>query len=155
MFFPTILPEDDLTNSIWIDEYDGVVFNDTTNGPIGKRLVTVDSGQQAFKVNHGSITAGSSASLELENTNADYQTSGTAKVILIILGSSTTVTDFEIIEDSTANAGTGTQKEDFPSVSLGSNEFITSKELEFAASRYITIKANTGNITSISGFVIE
>ena len=140
--------------SIPINEYNGDEFPNLGN-PIGRRVVIIDSGQQAYKINHGSITAGTSASIELENTNVDYQTTGTAKVILIIRGSNTTVTDFEIIEDATTGAGTGTTKEDFPSVSIGSAKHITSKELSFAASKFITVKCTTGLISGVSGFVIE
>lgn len=157
VFFPSIIPlgeDDEDLASIQINEYDGVIFHNVGT-EIGKRVVTIDTGKQASKINHSTITAGTSASLELENSNADYQTSGIAKVILIIEGNATTLTDFEIIEDTTANLGTGIPKEDFSSVSLVGSRFITSKELEFAASKYITIKVNTGTVGTVTGYVIE
>ncbi len=160
VIFPSILPsasggEDDFElASILINEYEGLGFATVTN-PIGKRVVIIPEGQQAYKINFGSTTAGTSDSLHLENTNVNYQTTGTAKVILIIQGGSPTVSDFEIIEDSSADAGTGTVKEDFPSIALSSTRYITTKELSFAASKFITIKVTTGTSTNITDFVIE
>jgi len=154
--FPTVLfaEDDDLGNSIMIDEYDGVFFS-STGFAFGRRIVTIDAGQQAYKINHNDILAGNSASLELENTNVDYLTSATAKVILIIRGSSPATSAFQIIEDTTPNSGAGILKEDFPSVSIGSTRYLTSKELSFSSGKYITVKVISGNIGGVTGFVIE
>ena len=114
-----------------------------------------DSGQQSFILTHSTISAGSSASLELENNNTDYQTTNTAEVVVIVQGNATTLTDFEIIEDSSADAGSGTQKEDFSAVSMSATEFITSKVLDIAASRYVTIKVNTGTVSAVTAILVE
>ena len=141
--------------SIHIDDFDGHLYKVKASG-VARRVVIIDNGQQAYKVKFPlSITGGTSKSALNAITNAAYTTSGTAKVILIITGSNTTVTDFEIIEDSSQDAGTGTVKEDFSNVALPAGTSITSKELSFASGKYITVKSNTGTITTVAGYIIE
>jgi hypothetical protein len=153
VIFPSIL-EDDLSNFVYVQKYTGTGTFSSLTAPLGVEAIKREDGQETFILVHGNINA-TSASLELENTNVDYQTTGAAKVILIIQGSGTTVTDFEIIEDATADAGTGTTLEDFPSVNLNASTYITSKVLDVAASKYITVKVTTGIITSVSGILVE
>ena len=146
----------DLANFLTVNEYTGFGDFEAVATPAGQRAIKIEDGEVVFNIgSRTAINAGNSKSLELQNTNVDFQTSGPAKVILIILGSATTLTDFEIIEDSSADSGAGTQKEDFPSVSIGAAKYITSKTLSFAASKFITIKVNTGNIGAVFGYVIE
>jgi len=158
VFFPSILFDgDELGNFVTLPKFTGVgLFGTNGTGAFGQESIKIEDGQKSYILGHASnITGGSSASLELENTNADYQTTASAKIIVIVAGSNTTVTDFEIIEDSSADAGSGTQLEDFPSVSLGASTRITSKTLTVAASKYITIKSNTGTISDVIAILVE
>ncbi len=148
-FLPAVLEVDALTNFLAVDEFLGEAT------PQGQRAIKIEDTETVSLLSHGGISAGSSVSLELINTRANFQTSGPAKVILIITAGVTTITDMEIREDASADAGTGPIKEDFPSTSIGNTTRITTKVLSFAASKFITIKLIAGSITSVECFVIQ
>jgi hypothetical protein len=111
--------------------------------------------QDTYTLTHGLITAGNTASLELQNTNVDYQTSKAARIVLTIQGNATTLTDFEIREHTVFDNSGGNLLEDFPSVSLAANNLITSKVLDVPAGSYINVKVNTGTITSVEALLVE
>jgi len=145
-----------MTDFVYVIKYSGeTLFGGSTGSGMGVEAIQRENTQKTYILTHGSITAGNTASLELENTNTDYQTTAAAKVILMITGSATTVTDFEIMEHTVADSGAGNQLEDFPAVSLSATLRITSKVLTIPAGSYVNIKATTGNIGSVIGVLVE
>ena len=89
------------------------------------------------------------------NTGASYgATRAEAKVVLVIRGHGTTLTDFEIFQGD-ATAGVETLLEDFSSVSLTRLQYITSKVLTLASGKHLTIRPNAGSISSVVGYIIE
>ena len=148
-----ILEDDELSNFIYVNKYAGAGAFGASTLPIGVEAIKREDTQKSYILTHGTIT-GATASLELENTNVDYQTTLAAKVILIIQGGSS-LTDFEIFQGDSANAAT-LQLEDFPTVpTISSSRYITSKVLSVAAGKYISVRANTGTITTVNAILVE
>lgn len=144
---------DDLANTLIVPDFQGRSAFSSVADPIAYRMIDVTN-KTVQKLYHGTITAGNAASLESINDNADYQTTASATVIVVIQGNATTLSDCEIYDDTSANAAAGTQKEDFTGISMLASRFVTSKVLSFASGKYITVKANTGTITSANAWVI-
>jgi len=144
-----------LANAIQVPAYDGRLRHLLTSD-IGFTSIKVEDTESDNKVIHTTnISAGNSASVEGHEDNADYQTSGAAKVVLIIRGSNTTLQAFTVYEDTTANAGTGTVLQTFTNLSMGVTNYITTKVLSVSSGKYITVKAVTGNVSDITGYVVE
>jgi len=149
-----ILEDDELSNFVYVNKYSGTGQFDTIGEFLGVEAIKREDTQKTYILTHGSITATNTASLELENTNVDYQTTLAAKVILIIQGGSPPTTDFEIFQGDSADAAT-LQLEDFSSVSIGTSTYITSKVLSVAAGKYISVRSNTGTVAAVVGLLIE
>ena len=143
----------DLANQLIVPMFNGVDLATALVAQIPYHAIKIETGEKVYQVRHSSISAASAASVELINDTVDYQTTGTARAILIII-SSGTVTDFEVFEGDSANATT-TSLEDFGNVSMANGRYMTTKVLTLAASKYLTVKANTGNILSVFGYIIE
>lgn len=144
-FFPVLL-EDDLANFLSVEKFIDSV------AAVGIQSIKIEDGQKVFALEKDSIVGPISKSLELINTGVAYQTVKAAKVILVITEVVTKITDFEVIEDASADAGTGTTKEDFPTTNIDNR--VTTQVLDFAASKFITVKMTVGR-GNVEGYVIE
>ncbi len=117
------------------------LYTQFTIDQIPYHAIKIEDGEKAYPVYLGTLTtAGGAVSVLSGNTAAVYEaTSGAATIILIIQGSNTTtLTDFEIFQGD-VNAGTETQLEDFPSVSMALSSLVTSKALTLASGKHFTI----------------
>ncbi|KKN76240.1 hypothetical protein LCGC14_0372660 [marine sediment metagenome] len=158
-FTPELVEEEDeVVNLINVIQYDGSIFKNISNTPQSFQSIKIEDTETLNKAKHGSILPNTSRSLhQIDNGSTAFQTTNAAKVILIIEGNSTDqLSAFDIIEDASADAGTGTVKQAVTGVNMVDNEFFTSKILSFAASKFITIKVPVSVRSSgVFAFIIE
>jgi len=159
-YLEVIEEEEEVVNSINIIELDGSNFSRPSSDPQSFLTLKIEDTETLEKAKLGGI-GGAPATInslhEINNNSTPFQTTNTAKVILIIEGnSSNQIGSFDIIEDVTADAGTGTVKQAVSGVSMTSGDFFTSNILSFAASRFITISLPASTQSDgVFAFIIE
>jgi len=162
MVFPvvisaSILEEEGLTNFLSVPDMDGETLADITSTHFAYRNITIGDTETVTKITVPDLLTAATGAKSLHftaNNGSDFVTTGIAKVIIIVQGSGTTVTDFEIFEGNSSDTAS-TQKQDFPAVSLGADIFITSKVLSFASSKHVVMRINNGTAAAITGWVIQ
>lgn len=158
-YLEVIEEEEEVVNSINVIELDGTNFSTITSDPQSFTTIKIEDTETLEKAKHGNIGVGPvSVSLHnIDDNTTPFQTTNTAKVILIIEGNSTDqLGSFDIIEDVTANAGTGTVKQAVSGINMTSGAFYTSRILSFAASRFITITIPASTRSDgVFAFIIE
>lgn len=146
--FGIVADEDDENVAILeIPWYYGIGTNILKGKEFIAKKITLADTDVIKRLRKNAITqAGGAKSLELHMNTTDYAvTSGkTAQVYFLIEGGASG-TQFQIIEDSTADAGTGTVLDSFTGPVLEVDTLLTVGPYTFTAGKYVTIKVTSAS----------
>jgi hypothetical protein len=161
----SILEDDELSNfvsyPVWSPNANVDIAASYNVAPLfrNRKLETTD---KVLVLASGANLSTTPFSLHQLTDEADYtvSTDKTSKLV-IILRSGTNNTTFDIKEDSSANAGTGTVKYNYGGTDFDVDNLMTVcpdwdlTEKTFATGKYITVDIIAGSATIMAAFVIE